>query len=580
MEQKAIEKKSILTDFSNILYDQTQIYQNQQYDNIEATIKKQIKKKLILKKSKVLIESLNITNNYQEIMNRRSFLQTQLPENTISCLKKVKECQDSIFKLNANFMLAVEDEEIYRNLRAKHSDLYVYLLTDRNGLEEIKLSDQCRFIVTSDSKFRFQLENFENVIICEDRLESYYPEKIICDIMKNSNKISAMIEAVCLISDSACYEKYANLFEQNLYDDFSINSFKNDFMIKLKNANIELKDQISKMNLTGDVLIKMQQGFALHEIDEFSTLIESKIQSLIGELNGTNLDRIFQVDNFEIQLEENAFDLYTKETMFRALEQSYSKYSSLATQFLEYRKELNELNQLVMIVDTIQAVQSFENSYEGIYSLIQNENHFAFESAVNLEVKNADPVSYHTDGVSSILLTGANSGGKTSLLNTISQQFILTMLGLKVPAKSSTLYLPDQMFYFVKENGQLNSGAFEQLLNKFAGINQATKKLILADEVESVTQPSAACKIINGLTKWFDNSLSIFVTHLGDELSKVNTDSRIDGIVATGVENNQIIVDRNPRINHLATSTPKLIIEKLNGSNENAFFKHLLAEFD
>ena len=59
------------------------------------------------------------------------------------------------------------------------------------------------------------------------------------------------------------------------------------------------------------------------------------------------------------------------------------------------------------------------------------------------------------------------------------------------------------------------------------------------------------------------NSFAIIVTHMANELMKY-TDIRIDGIEATGLdENYNLIVDRTPKMNYLAKSTPELIIKRM-----------------
>ena len=54
------------------------------------------------------------------------------------------------------------------------------------------------------------------------------------------------------------------------------------------------------------------------------------------------------------------------------------------------------------------------------------------------------------------LLTGANSGGKTTLLETISQIAILGQMGLPVPAKSAKIKLLDEIWVW-SLGGELGS---------------------------------------------------------------------------------------------------------------------------
>ena len=75
----------------------------------------------------------------------------------------------------------------------------------------------------------------------------------------------------------------------------------------------------------------------------------------------------------------------------------------------------------------------------------------------------------------------------------------------------------------------------------------------------------AAVKIISSFIEMIEesNSFAIIVTHMANELMKY-TDIRVDGIEATGLdENYNLIVDRTPKMNYLAKSTPELIIKRM-----------------
>ena len=99
------------------------------------------------------------------------------------------------------------------------------------------------------------------------------------------------------------------------------------------------------------------------------------------------------------------------------------------------------------------------------------------------------------------------------------------------------------------------------------------RKIILADELEAITDPGAASLILGGLLKSSKYNLDtniLLVTHIGNSISEVmGGDVRIDGIEAQGLdENMDLIVDRNPKRNHLATSTPVLIGSRLSSRSK------------
>jgi hypothetical protein len=74
------------------------------------------------------------------------------------------------------------------------------------------------------------------------------------------------------------------------------------------------------------------------------------------------------------------------------------------------------------------------------------------------------------------------------------------------------------------------------------------------------------------------------VSHLAEEISKaVKTTIRIDGIEAKGLDQNlNLVVDRNPILNHLAKSMPQLIITRLSAlskGDEKETYEHILKKF-
>ncbi|MFU8768060.1 MAG: endonuclease MutS2, partial [Candidatus Methanoperedens sp.] len=121
-------------------------------------------------------------------------------------------------------------------------------------------------------------------------------------------------------------------------------------------------------------------------------------------------------------------------------------------------------------------------------------------------------------------------------------------------------------------------------IRDFSVIANSHKKIVLTDEMESITEPGASAKIISGILEELhdNNGLGVFVSHLAEAILENTTYKiRVDGIEASGLDENlNLIVDRNPRYNYLARSTPELIVERLVRKNTgNEFYKRLLGKF-
>jgi hypothetical protein len=189
------------------------------------------------------------------------------------------------------------------------------------------------------------------------------------------------------------------------------------------------------------------------------------------------------------------------------------------------------------------------------------------------------------------LLTGSNSGGKTMALLTCIEAQILAQMGF--PTLGEYQFYPfDELYFFKKSSGQISAGAFETTLLQFVQLAQSNrKKIVFADELEAITEPNAAAKVMAGIFQLFlenTHNYGIFVTHLVDFIMKEldqthQSEIRIDGIEAAGLDENlNLIIDRNPRYNFVAKSTPELILKRLANSGniaQKTFFQSILQKF-
>ena len=208
----------------------------------------------------------------------------------------------------------------------------------------------------------------------------------------------------------------------------------------------------------------------------------------------------------------------------------------------------------------------------------------------------ADPVTYGLgkaaekgDTQPLALLTGANSGGKTTLLELLAHTCILAHMGLPVPAKQARVGNVDALHILAKAGGTQSAGALEQTLVELANVvSDPTPKLILADELEAITEPGAGARIIAGMliaARSQPDTSMMLVTHLAPAIIKASgrDDFRVDGIEARGLDSNlELIVDRTPIRNHLARSTPELIVKRLverSNGHAKALFGDILKMF-
>jgi hypothetical protein len=175
----------------------------------------------------------------------------------------------------------------------------------------------------------------------------------------------------------------------------------------------------------------------------------------------------------------------------------------------------------------------------------------------------ADPAPPTGDRVT--VLTGANSGGKTTLLETLCEVAVLAHMGLPVPAAAEVGTVDRIVFH--RRHASFNAGVLESTLKSVVPpVGREGRTLLLVDEFEAITEPGSAADLLAGLV-WLAverEALGAFVTHLAGELDPLPERARIDGIFAEGLTGEfELDVDYQPRFGTVGRSTPEFIVSRL-----------------
>ncbi|WP_313694944.1 MutS-related protein [Halorarum halobium] len=164
------------------------------------------------------------------------------------------------------------------------------------------------------------------------------------------------------------------------------------------------------------------------------------------------------------------------------------------------------------------------------------------------------------------VLTGANSGGKTTLLETLCQVTVLASMGLPVPAEAAEIGSFDTVV-FHRRHASFNAGVLEATLKSIVPpLSDEGRTLMLVDEFEAITEPGRAADLLNGLVELTvdHDALGAYVTHLAEDLSPLPDVARVDGIFAEGLTSDlQLRVDYQPRFGTVGRSTPEFIVSRL-----------------
>jgi len=376
-----------------------------------------------------------------------------------------------------------------------------------------------------------------------------------------------------------------------------------------RNANIEFGALIEKSSITVkgfDLLTAMDgsinQLFEKEIKEKYNTVTAAALHTMVSEL-GLNPKEAQYANNFfadevshPIKVSQRAVEGLKNHLQRIITSRKLVLLRENARALSTLKENASYMVREVLDFDVGYTIACFARKLALNMPLLQENNGIGITGGTNLFLENAVPINYAV-GVSSmnsglrklkdarvVLLSGVNSGGKTSTLELLTQVVILAHMGFPVPAKECEIGLVEEFFYFGKSKGTMDAGAFESTIKEFSTVADNKSKIVLTDEMESITEPGASAKIISGILEELDdnNGLGVFVSHLAESILKNTTHSiRVDGIEAKGLDEHlNLIVDRNPRYNYLARSTPELIVERLARKNkDNEFYGRLLRKF-
>ncbi|MBE6504864.1 MAG: endonuclease MutS2 [Methanobrevibacter millerae] len=485
-------------------------------------------------------------------------------------MKNLKELEEPKAEYDASKVILVESEEDNSYLTDLGLNQYYPILTasDSPLLREELMNYDLIFYVYSQGILDFEgMPNLVMVNIDENDYE-IVPEKIINFFLQNKDIFERVHEIQKIRNkESVLGEIIPILDELNIVDkqevdiDEVVNSLKYDM-------DEELEKSIKNIDLEGDEILNLLNNNFPPKISKIFDDIISKRKKIIKEKTGIDFDPYLR--KYPIEIDEAEVERVKLERSSKKENDIFDIKKSAAIQLNSIKEKAVKEVEDVIRFDYEFTLGSFAYEYELTEPEFSDE--IKLKGAIHLDLSlkkdNADiqKIDYElTKNENIALLTGANSGGKTTLLETLTQISIMAQMGLPVNAQYCEIKLFDEIYHFSKKRS-LDAGAFESFLNVFIPIvTTKSEKLVLLDELEGITELEAAVKIISTFIDMIkeSNSYGIIVTHMARELMNY-TDVRVDGIEAKGLdENYNLIVDRTPKMNFLAKSTPELILKRI-----------------
>ena len=352
------------------------------------------------------------------------------------------------------------------------------------------------------------------------------------------------------------------------------------------NIDVEKAMNDAKLALSGAELLDALadgSGFQRRLKEATGYVIENAMQQAINKLaefmegSGIRCPPIIFTSDWPAKLDRQVIEKIDESLEKRISAQKSDHIYSMARKLGPLKSKCESAIRSLVIVDQWLTIARWAKHYSCTMPKMVSHGIWINQGRHILLGIEADPVTYglgkaapKSDQQQLALLTGANSGGKTTLLELLAHTCILAHMGLPVPAKQACVGKVEALHILAKAGGTQSAGALEQTLVDLATVvSDPTPKLILADELEAITEPGAGARIIAGMllaARAQKDTTMMLVTHLAPAIIEASNvdDFRVDGIEARGLDADlELIVDRTPIRNHLARSTPELIVKRL-----------------
>jgi len=531
-------------------------------------IRDEIKSRIQLKESLVYLEKFSPTNNKEEIIGRQKYLKKNLP-------KIRPELKEFLAKI--------------RPIRFRRDYLHDRLLVvDDSELEKARALEVCDVSSEPLDGYTIILGTIGYGIDVSLSIAEIAPELYILPLWENKDVLKALSNIKALLGeDSVSNEILVHLREiENVMKKRKLLSELDEIVREEeKRLNERIEELLKEFSLTLsgkdllDFLKKLKEGDYESIFSHFSQVENKILEEMVK--SEERLSNLLEID-VEIFSRESLYPVEVPTERIEAMGSELEREIKMEI-YLKSREVLRKIRPLIpqlreelkraYELEFLRAVSEFTQGFT-FPELI--DGGIGFINGRHLFIRNPQPVSYavgevaHLNGLNGervVILTGANSGGKTSLLELISQIVILAHMGFPVPAEKAWIEPLDELFFFRRKRSSYGAGTFETALRSFArSLVKEDKKLILIDEFEAITEPGAAVKIIGELLKIAHERefYVVIVSHLGEDLERELPFARVDGIEARGLDENlNLIVDRQPKFGVLGKSTPELIVERL-----------------
>ncbi len=533
------------------------IFKTREAKNIHQRILSHLTQHFQFTPSSQLLDLFNTLPTTDQFQQRQTFFK-QLQDQPFLSLPQITKT-NTIWKPSYSLIIATEDENLY--LSYTKQKFPVTLLRTPHDLADLEEYDLVYAV--NCERYESMLDQCPNTLFVDE--DEVYLERYLAllarynDIITTINQYPAPIPTIT---------STLNTILPLLTPLSSTVLTKDDILKSLDTINRGVASTLATMTVRGD---------ALYTLFSTEKLPPEILDCIKTEITKSSLPASLFTKTIPLKIDEQELkNFLTQQTTSTTL-QFAKLLRQQTTTLIQIPQLLTQLDQNIIVLDFCAGLSKYLQTNNLRYPQISPS--LTISDCQNLLLENSQPITFYlTPEHRCSLLTGANSGGKTTLLELVVQTITLSYIGLPI-CGTITVPLFHNIYYFAKNKGSTSKGAFETLLTDLAKIKTNESTLLLADEMEAVTEPSAASQIICATCQFFidKGAFIIMASHLGRDIAThLPTHTRIDGIVAKGLdENMNLVIDHNPVLGVLAHSTPELIVERLATTTNAPYFTFL-----
>lgn len=486
----------------------------------------------------------------------------------------------------------------------------IELLYNKNKIEyELSLVSEAKKII-DDTNSSIPIENIKDAL---DIFKSPTTEiDYIIELNKNL-KFSRLIKNFISKNENAKNLKVLinNFYTDKDFEDGVFNTFDSELNVvdsasdtlkSLRNSYKDNKDNLKKaidnllrnpsfVDNLQDTIVSTREG---HPVFQVKASCKNKIQGIVLDVSNSNLTYFIEpISLVPLSNKLRQIEIQIKAEIERIILELFKKFKAI-------EKEIVSNQKLIVQLDIIFAKAKYAIFLKGVEPEIVEDKIIDIQAMYHpllIEVKEDIVKNDFILGKTykSLLITGANTGGKTVSLKCAGLMVLMAQLGMFLPCLGAKIYPFKNVYCDISTEQSLEQG-FSTFSAHIKNISDILNKIdendfILLDELGSGTDPiegaALGCAIVDFIKS--KGALSIITTHLGELKTLKYKDNYFENatvlfdiktlkpmyklIVGISGTSNAIDISSQLGLNNTIINKAREILKKENDKDTKLFFE-------